>query len=33
MAMIRKGQLQNVDRDDVGQISLIHPIFDIAAWI
>ncbi|WP_346294459.1 IS6 family transposase [Sphaerothrix gracilis] len=31
MAMIRKGQIQNVDRDDVtGQISFIHQIFGIA---
>jgi transposase-like protein len=32
MAMIRKGQIQNVDREDVtGQISFIHQIFGIAA--
>ncbi|MEM1368388.1 MAG: IS6 family transposase [Cyanobacteria bacterium P01_H01_bin.15] len=32
MAMIRKGQIQGVDRDDVkGQISFIHKIFGIAA--
>ena len=32
MAMIRKGQIQNVDRNDViGQISFIHEIFGIAA--
>jgi transposase-like protein len=32
MAIIRKGQIQNVDRDDVtGQISFIHQIFGIAA--
>ncbi|NJN04587.1 MAG: DDE-type integrase/transposase/recombinase, partial [Leptolyngbyaceae cyanobacterium RM1_1_2] len=32
MAMIRKGQIQNVDRNDVtGQISFIHQIFGIAA--
>jgi len=32
MAMIRKGQIQNVDRDNVtGQISFIHHIFGIAA--
>jgi transposase-like protein len=32
MAMIRKGQIQDVDRNDVtGQISFIHPIFGIAA--
>ena len=32
MAMIRKGQIQNVDRDNVtGQISFIHRIFGIAA--
>ncbi|NJL87218.1 MAG: IS6 family transposase [Leptolyngbyaceae cyanobacterium SM1_1_3] len=32
LAMIRKGQLQNVDRDDVtGQIFFIHQIFGIAA--
>jgi transposase-like protein len=32
MAMIRKGQIQNVDRDNVtGQISFIHQIFGIAA--
>jgi hypothetical protein len=31
MAMIRKGQIQNVDRDDVtGQLSFIHQIFGIA---
>ncbi|NEQ97092.1 MAG: IS6 family transposase [Cyanothece sp. SIO2G6] len=32
MNMIRKGQIKNVDRDDViGQISFIHNIFGIAA--
>ncbi|MGF1523877.1 MAG: IS6 family transposase [Leptolyngbyaceae cyanobacterium] len=32
MAMIRKGQIQTVDRDNVtGQISFIHQIFGIAA--
>jgi len=32
MAMIRKGQIQNVDQGDVtGQISFIHQIFGIAA--
>jgi IS6 family transposase len=32
MAMIRKGQIQNVARNDVtGQISFIHQIFGIAA--
>ncbi|MBE9098351.1 IS6 family transposase [Vacuolonema iberomarrocanum] len=32
MAMIRKGQIQTVDRDNVtGQISFIHKIFGIAA--
>lgn len=32
MAMIRKGQIQTVDRGDVtGQISFIHQIFGIAA--
>ena len=32
MAMIRKRQIQNVDRDNVtGQISFIHKIFGIAA--
>ena len=31
MAMIRKGQIQNVDRDNVtGQISFIHQTFGIA---
>ncbi|MEM6434815.1 MAG: DDE-type integrase/transposase/recombinase [Cyanobacteria bacterium P01_D01_bin.115] len=32
MAMIRKGQIQNVDRDDViGRLSFIHLIFGITA--
>ena len=32
MAMIRKGQIQGIDRDNViGQISFIHEIFGIAA--
>jgi transposase-like protein len=32
MAMIRKGQIQNVDRDNVtGQISFIHQIFGVTA--
>ncbi|MBE7385749.1 MAG: IS6 family transposase [Leptolyngbya sp. SIO1E4] len=32
MAMIRKGQIKDIDRDDVtGQISFIHEIFGIAA--
>ncbi|MEL6223256.1 MAG: IS6 family transposase [Cyanobacteria bacterium J06627_8] len=32
MAMIRKGQIQGIDQDDViGQISFIHEIFGIAA--
>lgn len=32
MAMIRKGQIEGIDRDDVtGQISFIHEIFGIAA--
>jgi transposase-like protein len=32
MSMIRKGQIQTVDRGDViGQISFIHQIFGIAA--
>ena len=32
MAMIRKGQVKDIDRDDVtGQISFIHQIFGIAA--
>jgi len=32
MAMIRKGQIQNIDQGDVtGQLSFIHQIFGIAA--
>ncbi|MEL6321657.1 MAG: IS6 family transposase [Cyanobacteria bacterium J06626_14] len=32
MAMIRKGQIKNIDRDNLtGQISFIHEIFGIAA--
>ena len=32
MAMIRKGQVEGIDQDDVtGQISFIHTLFGIAA--
>ena len=32
MAMIRKGQVEGIDPDDVtGQISFIHTLFGIAA--
>jgi IS6 family transposase len=32
MAMIRKGQIEDIDREDVtGPISFIHQIFGIAA--
>lgn len=32
MAMIRKGQAEGIDRDDVtGQISFIHKLFGVAA--